>query len=263
MLFRWGRTTQFNSTIPAWAFAKVFQSDYFNLQQAVNVGLTSTGSAPTSTSATPPAAANSSQIGAIVGGVLGGVGFILLLLTCLFCFLRRRQRKWEEQEGVNRPRESYVGKPPIKPLPTNATNGGGMLQKPYGVAGLTSPSRPDFDEKPRVIRTETALPDVLADEHRQGKPEYPMPGNGFVGGFNRGQNDYTPVPNPGVAGVGAGGRGLAPVNRVPAPVGPAGAAAQMLAHDMAAAQRSRAEREGIFREGEYLTFLSCDWDADV
>ncbi|KAF8606451.1 hypothetical protein BDV93DRAFT_506003 [Ceratobasidium sp. AG-I] len=241
----WGRSTQYNSTIPAWALAKVFQSDYFNLQQAVNVGLTSASSAPTSTSTSPAAApSNSSQIGAIVGGILGGVGFLLLLLTVLFCFLRRRQRRWEEQEGVNRPRESFVGKPPIKRM---SGNDGGTLQKPYGVAGLTSP-RPDFDEKPRPVRTETALPDVLADEHRQGKPEYTMPAGGFTGGFNRRQNDYTPVPNPGVAGVGAGGRGLAPVNRVPPPVGPAGAAAQMLADDMAAAQRNRQGREGIFRE---------------
>lgn len=114
-----------------------------------------------------------------------------------------------------------------------------MLQKPYGTAGLTSP-RPEFDDKPRTVQTETALPDVLADEHKQGKPEYIMPGNGLVGGFNRGQSDYTPVPNPGagagVAGVGAGGWGLAPVNRVPPPVGPAGTAAQK-------------QREGAFREG--------------
>jgi hypothetical protein len=98
------------------------------------------------------------------------------------------------------------------------------------------------------VKTETALPDVLADEHRQGKPDYNFAGAGYGYGTQGQQGNYTPVPNPGVAGVGAGGRGLAapvPVNRVP-PRG--GVADQMVAADVAAANRYR---EGVFREGEH------------
>ncbi|KAG9106888.1 hypothetical protein FRC07_008724, partial [Ceratobasidium sp. 392] len=203
----WNRVTQFNSTVPAWAMAKVFQSDWFDLQQAVNIGTTSTSAAPSATSSAPSTSNNNAKIGAIVGGVLGGVGLILLLLTCIFCFLRRRQRKWEESGGLGRAPESpYVqSKNPNAPKP-------GV----YGAGGRPSPNQPRYDEKPRPLHTETPLPDVLADEHRQGKPDYYGEDDGY--GYQAGQQgQYAPLPNPGVAGVGAGGRGLAapaPVSRV-------------------------------------------------
>ncbi|KAG9104785.1 hypothetical protein FRC06_009254 [Ceratobasidium sp. 370] len=221
----WNRATLYNSTIPEWAFAKVFQSDWFNLQQAVNVGVTSTSAAPSATSTPPPTASNNDKVGAIVGGVLGGAGFLLILLTCTFGFLRYRQRKWEESEGVNRPQESpfIQSKNPLQ-----------KSGAPYGPGGLLSPTRPRYDEKPRPLQTETALPDVLADEHRQGKPDYFGAGAGY--GHRGQQGEYVPVPNPGVAGVGAGGRGLA------APV-------RVLPKDGAAdATAGNFDREGIFRE---------------
>ncbi|CAE6415511.1 unnamed protein product [Rhizoctonia solani] len=260
----WNRSTLYNSTIPAWAYVKVFQSDYFELQQAINIGVSSTATPSSTSTPTPtptPENQTSNNIAIIVGAVLGGIGFILLLITVFFCFLRRRQRKWEENEGVNRPDSTFIiGKP---------TPAGHTLQKDpasrYGLGGLLSPADDQF-EKPRPIRTVGTLPDVLSDEHRQGKPEYAMPaptpgyanpGGGF-GGFpepqSHQQTHYTPVPNPGVAGVGAGGRGLQNENRhSPTDVnanrftmrdGPQGAAAQMLAADIAAARA----REGAFRE---------------
>ncbi|KAG8706429.1 Pyridoxal 5'-phosphate synthase subunit snz1 [Ceratobasidium sp. 395] len=227
----WGRVTQFNSTIPGWAFTKVFQSDWFDLQQAVNVGITSTSAAPAATSSAPPPppSNNNAKVGAIVGGVLGGVGFILLLLTCIFCFLRRRQRKWEQSGGVNRPQESpYI----------QSKNPANLKPGQYGVGGLPSPTRAKYDEKPRPLQTVTPLPDVLSDEHHQGKPNYDRfrpedDGYGYQEPIQQG--GYAALPNPGVAGVGAGGRGLtapAPVGRVPPRDGAAGAAGQ----------------EGIFRE---------------
>ena len=251
----WNRVTLFNSTIPAWAYTKVFQTNYFDLQQAVNIGVSSTaGPTSTSTSSSTPAAATSNttttKVGAIVGGALGGVGLILAIITGIFCFLRRRQRRWEEREGVNRPDSVYaLGK----------SAGGGTLQKEttrYDLGGLFSPNRNEFREKPRPVKTETALPDVLADEHQQGKPQFAMPtpmpaygnnGGGF-GQYTAPQSQYTPVSNPGVsgvAGVGAGGRGLSPPNRVTPKDGPSGAAAQMLAADAAIAAKYR---EGAFRE---------------
>ncbi|KAG8741917.1 hypothetical protein FRC10_002282 [Ceratobasidium sp. 414] len=220
----WGRPTQFNSTIPEWALAKVFQSDWFDLQQAVNVGVTSASAAPAATSTPPPISKKNDNVSAIVGGVVGGAGFILILLTCIFGFLRYRQHKWE----VNQPQES----PFIQSRNPLQKSGA-----PYGPGGLPSPTRPRFDEKPRPLQTETALPDVLADEHRQGKPDYTFgggPGYGYRGQL--GPGEYVPLPNPGVAGVGAGGRGLAAPTRVPPKDGAANAAAGNL------------DREGIFRE---------------
>ncbi|QRV90006.1 hypothetical protein RhiJN_18024 [Ceratobasidium sp. AG-Ba] len=218
----WGRSTLYNSTIPEWATAKVFQSDWFDLQQAVNIGLTSSSAAPSATSP-PPSKNDDPKVGAIVGGVLGGVAFILLLLTCLFCFLRRRQRKWEESEGVNQPQESPF-------IQSKAPAGLQRPTGPYGPGGLLSPTRERmYDEKPRPLQTESALPDVLADEHKQGKPDYTFGGPNY--GYQRQQGDYAPLPNPGVAGVGAGGRGLAaptPVHRVP--------------------PKNAGDSEGIFRE---------------
>ncbi|CAE6409224.1 unnamed protein product [Rhizoctonia solani] len=267
----WNRSTLYNSTIPAWAYVKVFQSDYFELQQAINIGVSSTATPSSTSTSTPtptPENQTSNNVAVILGAVLGGVGFILLLITVLFCYLRRRQRKWEENEGVNRPDSTFIIS---KPTPAGQT-----LQKDpasrYGLGGLLSPTDDQF-EKPRPIRTESALPDVLSDEHRQGKPEYAMqaptpgyanPASGF-GGFPEPQTHsqthpqtyYTPVPNPdvaGVAGVGAGGRGLQTrnresttnvnTNRFTMRDGPQGAAAQMLAADIAAARA----REGAFRE---------------
>lgn len=251
----WNRAILYNSTIPSWAYTKVFQSDYFDLQQAVNVGVSSTAtpSSTSSSTSTPSTNATSTKISAIVGGALGGVGLILLVMTILFCYLRHRQRKWEESEGVNRPDSTFIlGRPPAAP---------GVIHKDptsrYGAGGLRSPSQDEFREKPRAVKTETALPDVLADEHRQGKPTYSMPvpismpvprpaSNGNVNGGGYGpQGQYTPVPNPGVAGVGAGGRSFLPTNRVTPRDGPQGAAAQMLAADAAAAAKYR---QGVFRE---------------
>ncbi|KAJ1307835.1 hypothetical protein OPQ81_001917 [Rhizoctonia solani] len=259
----WNRATLYNSTIPAWAYVKVFQTDMFDLQQAINIGVSSTAT-PSSTSTpttTPhPVVHTSNKVSIIVGAVLGSVGFILLLITISFCYLRHRQRKWEESEGVNRPDSTFIIS---KPTPARQSLQKTSSQR-YGPGGLFSPTNDTF-EKPRPIRTETALPDVLSDEHQQGKPEYampaptpsyPSPGGGF-GGFPEPQTHYTPVPNPGaagVAGVGAGGRGLqnenrnsvlnSNVNRVAPRDGPQGAAAQMLAADIAAARA----REGAFRE---------------
>ncbi|KDN48649.1 hypothetical protein RSAG8_02636, partial [Rhizoctonia solani AG-8 WAC10335] len=255
----WNRVTGYNDTIPAWAYIKVFQSDLFDLQQAINVGVSS-AAVPSSTStptATPtPETQTSNKVAIIIGAVLGGVGLILLSITITFCFLRHRQRKWEENEGVNRPDSTFViGKP--------APSGKMTLQKDpagrYGAGGLFSPTN-DTYEKPRPLKTETALPDVLSDEHRQGKPEYAMPAptpsypnpSGGFGRFPTPQTQYTPVSNPGVAGVGAGGRGLQTgnressnnANRLTMGDGPQGAAAQMLAADIAAARA----REGAFRE---------------
>ncbi|KAG8686799.1 hypothetical protein FRC08_012318, partial [Ceratobasidium sp. 394] len=214
----WNRATLYNSTVPAWAFTKVFQSDWFDLQQAVNTGVTSTSAAPSATSSSPSTASNNDQVSAIVGGILGGVGFFLILLTCIFCFLRYRQRKWEASEGVNRPQESpfIQSRNPLQ-----------KLGVPYGPGGLPSPTRPRYDDKPRALQTESALPDVLADEHRQGKPEYGLGaggGYGYQGQLGQ-QGEYAPIPNPGVAGVGAGGRGLAAPTRVPPKNGTADAAA--------------------------------------
>lgn len=252
----WNRAVLFNSTIPAWAYVKVFNSDNFDLQQAVNIGVSSTAGASSTSSPSPtsvPSNGTSTNAGVIVGATLGGVGFILLLLTILFCSLRRRQRRWEEREGVNRLDSTFViGKPP-------ANSGAPMVQKGpmgrYGPGGLLSPAQEEFNEKSRAVRTETALPDVISDEHRQGRPEYPMPAPTHFGGDNAGgygpypvqHSQYAPVANPGVAGIGAGGHGLAPapVSRVTPKDGPSGAAAQMLASDLAAARKSR---EGIFRE---------------
>lgn len=67
-------------------------------------------------------------------------------------------------------------------------------------------------------------------------------------GFGQ-QSQYTPVPNPGVAGVGAGGRGFVPANRASLRDGPEGAAAQMLAADAAIAAKYRS---GLFQEGELV-----------
>ncbi|CAE6527975.1 unnamed protein product [Rhizoctonia solani] len=241
----WNRATLYNSTIPAWAYTKVFQSDIFDLQQAINIGECLLNCNPYN------------KVGIIVGAVLGGVGLILIVITIIFCYLRHRQRKWEEAEGVNRLDNTFVIS---KPTPRRQS----LHKDPpnrYGAGGLFSPTNNNF-EKPRPIKTETALPDVLADEHQQGKPEYampaptpsyPNPGGGF-GRFPAPQTQYTPVPNPGVAGVGAGGRGLqnenresygnGNMNRVSPKDGPQGAAAQMLAADIAAARA----REGAFRE---------------
>ncbi|CUA68545.1 hypothetical protein RSOLAG22IIIB_03583 [Rhizoctonia solani] len=260
----WNRVTGYNDTIPAWAYTKVFQSDLFDLQQAINIGVSSTAtpsstSTPTTTSV--PQTQPSNKVPIIVGAVLGGVGLILISITILFCILRHRQRKWEESEGVNRPDSTFViGKPP-------APSGGAALQKDrasrYGPGGLFSPTNDRF-EKPRPIKTETALPDVLSDEHRQGKPEYAMPAptpsyanpSGGFGRFPAPQTQYVPVSNPGVAGIGAGGHGLQNgnresnanlnVNRMTMD-GPQGAAAQMLAADIAAARA----REGAFREADF------------
>ncbi|CAE6483938.1 unnamed protein product [Rhizoctonia solani] len=258
----WNRVTGYNDTIPAWAYTKVFQSDLFDLQQAINIGkcLSSTAgptSTATSTATPTPEAQTSNNVPIIVGAVLGGVGLILLSITIFFCVLRRRQRKWEENEGVNRPDSTFViGKP--------TPSGGLTLRKPsashYGTGGLFSPNEDRF-EKPRPLKTETTLPDVLSDEHQQGKPEYAMPAPtpsyasppGGFGHFPMPQTQYTPVPNPGVAGVGAGGHGLQEGNRESnvdvnakrmTMDGPQGAAAQMLAADIAAARA----REGAFRE---------------
>ncbi|CAE6447302.1 unnamed protein product [Rhizoctonia solani] len=260
----WNRVTGYNDTIPAWAYTKVFQSDLFDLQQAINIGKCVSSTATPSSTSTPtstpsPEPQTSNKVSIIVGVVLGVVGLILLIITTIFCVLRRRQRKWEESEGVNRPDSTFViGKP---------TPGGMTLQKDaanrYGPGGLFSPTTNDAFEKPRPIKTETALPDVLSDEHQQGKPEYGMsaptpgyanPGGGF-GHFPAPQTQYASVPNPGVAGVagvGAGGRGLQDensnsnvnANRLTMRDGPQGAAAQMLAADIAAARA----REGAFRE---------------
>ncbi|KAH7341479.1 hypothetical protein B0J17DRAFT_262139 [Rhizoctonia solani] len=223
----------------------------------LGVSSTATPSSTSTPSSTPtPEPQTSSKVNIIVGVVLGAVGLILLIITTIFCVLRRRQRKWEENEGVNRPDSTFViGKP---------ATGGMTLQKDaanrYGPGGLFSPTTNDAFEKPRPIKTETALPDVLSDEHQQGKPEYAMPaptpgygnpGGGF-GNFPAPQTQYSSVPNPGVAGVGAGGHGLqnedrdsnVNTNRLTMRDGPQGAAAQMLAADIAAARA----REGAFRE---------------
>ncbi|GAB1523075.1 hypothetical protein RhiTH_006204 [Rhizoctonia solani] len=238
----------------------------------------SSTSTPTSTPAPTPENQTSNNVPIIVGAVLGAIGFILLLTTIFFCYLRRRQRKWEENEGVNRPDSTFIiGKP---------TPAGQTLQKApasrYGLAGLFSPTEDQF-EKPRPIKTESALPDVLSDEHRQGKPEYVMPaptpgyanpGSGF-GGLPEPQSHYTPVPNPGVAGVGAGGRGLQTgsgesvsnlnTNRFTMRDGPQGAAAQMLAADIAAARaREGAFREDFSAEGQgYQTSTDADGQSQL
>ncbi|KAG8762422.1 Pyridoxal 5'-phosphate synthase subunit snz1 [Ceratobasidium sp. 423] len=230
-----------------------------NLQRTCTTSVSSIAT-PTSTSTptTTPTPGNhkSSNVGIIVGASLGGVGLILLLITIIFCYLRHRQRKWEEDEGVNRLDKTFVIS---KPTPRRQSLHKDPVNR-YGAGGLFSPTNDNAFEKPGPIKTETALPDVLADEHQQGKPEYampaptpsyPNPGGGF-GRFPTPQTQYAPVPNPGVAGVGAGGRGLQNENResyngknqVTPRDGPQGAAAQMLAADVAAARA----REGAFRE---------------
>ncbi|QRW18223.1 hypothetical protein RhiXN_03147 [Rhizoctonia solani] len=266
-----------------WKTWSAFCPDPASIQDGVWNRVSSTAapsstSTPTSTPAPTPENQTSNNVTIIVGAVLGAIGFILLLTTIFFCYLRRRQRKWEENEGVNRPDSTFIiGKP---------TPAGQTLQKApasrYGLAGLFSPTEDQF-EKPRPIKTESALPDVLSDEHRQGKPEYVMPaptpgyanpGSGF-GGLPEPQSHYTPVPNPGVAGVGAGGRGLQTgsgesvsnlnTNRFTMRDGPQGAAAQMLAADIAAARaREGAFREDFSAEGQgYQTSTDADGQSQL
>ncbi|KAF8753567.1 hypothetical protein RHS01_06987 [Rhizoctonia solani] len=201
----------------------------------------------------------SNNVPIIVGAVLGAIGFILLLTTIFFCYLRRRQRKWEENEGVNRPDSTFIiGKP---------TPAGQTLQKApasrYGLAGLFSPTEDQF-EKPRPIKTESALQMYYRMNTDKASPSLPEP-----------QSHYTPVPNPGVAGVGAGGRGLQTgsgesvsnlnTNRFTMRDGPQGAAAQMLAADIAAARaREGAFREDFSAEGQgYQTSTDADGQSQL
>ncbi|PBK78253.1 hypothetical protein ARMSODRAFT_947129 [Armillaria solidipes] len=97
------------TAVPHWAYQNVSVTDTFDEQQAKSDSDAPESTAqpaltPTPTSTLPPASSNvvspkRTNVGAIVGGVIGGVAFIALLGLSA-CLIRRRSKSSQESEPI-------------------------------------------------------------------------------------------------------------------------------------------------------------------
>lgn len=117
-------------------------------------------------STTPTAASQTSQLGstashsssnipAIIGGVIGGATFVVILLLLWFC-LRRRQRQKELEEGTNQRRVQLEPSPEV-PTPWSYPEAGEMTPWQPQMAQIPSPS-PDVHSS--LFQSSVPLPDT-------------------------------------------------------------------------------------------------------
>ncbi|KAJ7792757.1 hypothetical protein B0H14DRAFT_2394110 [Mycena olivaceomarginata] len=125
---------------------------------------------PSSSSNTPVPASKITPVGAIAGGVIGGLALLAMLATFGFCYRRRRRRADHEQN-------------PTDPYPITMRNARALAlvagkEQPYRFSGVTTPSSSRQQKRhdgsmsavsPRTgssTQTSNAGPEVLVVRHK-------------------------------------------------------------------------------------------------
>jgi len=109
----------------------------------------SPGGGTTTNPPTTNVSQQSTNTGAIVGGVVGGVAFLAIVAILAFCFWRRRKRKDYSAVAPSpfEPAPIPVAPPSWASTPLSAHEGQGKVQGPY-YSIQSSPGRPSFQYTP-------------------------------------------------------------------------------------------------------------------
>jgi hypothetical protein len=171
--------------------------------------------APTTNSATPTAEPNDKNVGAIAGGVVGGIAVLAIAGTAIFCLLRKSKKQHPIEQPHWQPSDQMREQPAVAPdapgpyVPAAQTGYWQQYSSPTGpsmvpfskspVTSTTGPASPvsqvpsDYSPSQAVYHSQSPDPGIGAwQQQQQQQPQYSPPVNetAGVGELGAGQGGY-------------------------------------------------------------------------